>query len=146
MRGFSPGSGKRAAVSFLQELGSAPEAACTPLRVNIWTIPFSRSTRDVNGMYKRRRLAQAGRRVRAEVVGSAAWARSSCDKRLARIVVEVANTRPGVEPRLHNVYRLSCTARAYVPKPERRAGCRREVAKPRLPNCNRRDAVTLAMT
>src|SRR5215213_8070113 len=103
-RGFSPGSGKRAAVSFLQELGSAPEVACTPLRVNIWTIPFWRSTRDVNGMYKRRRLAQAGRRVRAEVVGSAAWARSSCDKRLARIVVEVANTRAGVEPRLHNYY------------------------------------------
>src|SRR5215213_3066234 len=109
-RGFSPESGKRAAVSFLQELGSAPEAACTPLRVNIWTIPFWRSTRDVNGMYKRRRLAQAGRRVRAEVVGGAAWARSSCDKRLARIIVEVASTRSGVEPRLHNVLSLSCAA------------------------------------
>src|SRR5215213_1267822 len=99
-RGFSPASGKRAAVSFLQELGSAPEVACTPLRVNIWTIPFSRSTRDVNGMYKRRRPAPDGRRVRAEVVGSAAWARWSCDKRSARKLMEVANTRSGVEPRL----------------------------------------------
>ena len=123
-RGFSPASGKRAAVSFLQELGSAPEVACTPLRVNSWTIPFSRSTRDVNGMYKRRRLAQAGRRVRAEVVGGAAWARSSCDKRLARIVVEVANTRAGVEPRLHNVCRISCSEPPRARGPLRHAGCR----------------------
>src|SRR5215212_898577 len=102
-RGFSPGSGKRAAVSFLQELGSAPEAACTPLRAKFCDSPFSGTVRDVHGMYKRRRPAPDGRRFRAEVVGSAAWARSPCNKRLARIVVEVASTRSGAEPRLHNV-------------------------------------------
>src|SRR6476619_2621105 len=35
---------------------------------------------------------------------------------------------------------LSCTARAHVPKPTRRGGCRRGVAKARLAICNRRDA------
>jgi hypothetical protein len=40
---------------------------------------------------------------------------------------------------------LSCAAKARVPKPKRRDGCRREVACQRLPNCNRRDAVALAM-
>src|SRR5215213_10539523 len=71
---------------------------------------FSKTARNVHGMYKRRRPAPDGRRFRAEVVGSAAWARSSCDKRMARIVAEVASTRSGVEPRLHNVLGVSCTA------------------------------------
>src|SRR5215217_7202004 len=101
-RGFSPASGKRAAVSFLQELGSAPEVACTPLRVNIWTIPFSRSTRDVNACTSGGGWPKPAAAFEPKVVGSAAWARSSCNKRLARIVVEVASTRSGVEPRLHN--------------------------------------------
>jgi hypothetical protein len=35
---------------------------------------------------------------------------------------------------------LSCTARAHVPKPPRRGGCRQGVAKPRLAICNCRDA------
>ena len=35
--------------------------------------------------------------------------------------------------------------RFRVPKPERRGGCRRGVAEPRLATCNRRDAATLAM-
>ena len=43
-----------------------------------------------------------------------------------------------------NVLTLSCAARTRVPEPERRGGCRREVALQRLPICNRRDAVTLA--
>jgi mRNA interferase HicA len=41
---------------------------------------------------------------------------------------------------------LTCAARAWVPKSERRDGCRGRVAKPRLANCNRRDAVTFAKT
>jgi hypothetical protein len=47
--------------------------------------------------------------------------------------------RPSVFAGPYNVRRLSCTAKAHVPKPERRGGCRRGVAKPRLANCNRRD-------
>jgi hypothetical protein len=46
--------------------------------------------------------------------------------------------------RAPNVLGVSCAAGPRVPKPERRGGCRRGVAKPRLANCNRRDAVTLA--
>jgi hypothetical protein len=38
---------------------------------------------------------------------------------------------------------LSCTARAHVPKPTRRGGCRQGVAEPRLAICNRRDVTHL---
>ena len=38
---------------------------------------------------------------------------------------------------------LSCAARAHVPKPERRGGCRERRSENRVANCNRRDAVAL---
>ena len=39
---------------------------------------------------------------------------------------------------------LSCAAKAHVPKPERRGGCRERRSESRVVNCNRRDADTLA--
>jgi hypothetical protein len=49
------------------------------------------------------------------------------------------------DPGPANGLSLSCTARAHVPKPTRRGGCRRGVAEPRLAICNRRDAAHSCM-
>jgi len=47
---------------------------------------------------------------------------------------------------LANASHAKLCGRSRVPKPERRGGCRREVALQRLPICNRRDAAALAAT
>src|SRR5215212_4061354 len=73
---------------------------------------------------------------------TAAPARLADERDTARLRLEARTdvqrirfSRPGSVAGVHkpslrapNVYRLSCTARAHVPKPERRGGCRREVA------------------
>src|ERR1044071_1064881 len=73
-------------------------------------------------------------------------------RRLARALFDHWNWRLFLSPDAKSVctpndlsLSLSCTARAHVPKPTRRGGCRRGVAEPRLAICNRRAAAHTSM-
>jgi hypothetical protein len=61
-----------------------------------------------------------------------------------RSFMESAQTRSMGFVRLTDLT-LSCAAKAHVPKPERRGGCRARRSKNPVANSNRRDAVKLAM-
>src|SRR5215212_2302465 len=67
------------------------------------------------------------------LVGSAGYAKNDGN---TGIRLFYSRRRPGTA----NGLSLSCTARAYAPKPTRHGGCRQGVAEPRPATCNRRDA------